>query len=346
LAVATALSFALLLPPPRQGSAPLFLAAVMVSAHYGGLGPGLMATVLSALALDMFLASAYSPSAGIADALRLATFVLVAVLISSLNSARFRLAAALRRESRFKDAFIATLAHELRTPLCAVLNCLHALRPCTKAEEAIERGWDIAERQARQMAWLIDDLLDISRISQGKVRLSKQPLDLATAIDQAVEAARPLIEARRHRLKVSLPPEAVIVEADPIRMEQIVVNLLTNSARYTERGGQIRVELERAGSEALLRVQDNGVGLTPQVLPRVFDLFVQAENGYQGGLGIGLSLVRSLVDLHGGSVTAASAGPGRGSEFVVHLPLAASKSNTYETASVPTEHLQKESPLC
>ena len=174
------------------------------------------------------------------------------------------------------------------------------------------------------MTRLVDDLLDVSRISQGKIHLQRELVDLADVVVRAVESSRPLIEARKHRLDVSLPVQAAEVEGDLVRLVQVVSNLLNNSAKYTEAGGRIALAVEADGDQAILRVRDTGVGIAAAMLPTIFDLFTQVpgqEDRSRGGLGIGLSLVRSLVERHGGSVQATSAGLGHGSEFIVRLPL-------------------------
>jgi signal transduction histidine kinase len=225
-----------------------------------------------------------------------------------------------------RDPFSAVLAHELRTPLSAILASLEVLRREGAGGPIAERARAIAERQARLMERLIDDRLDASRIELGKVELCTKRLDLAAVMHNAVESVKALMEERGHHLEVVLPSQPLWVEADPMRLEQILLNLLTNAAKYTKPGGYIWLLAERANGSAVLRVRDTGIGIAPEILPRIFDLFVQEKNGGQGGLGIGLYLVNGLVRLHGGTVTAASAGPGRGSEFVVRLPLAAEAS--------------------
>jgi len=215
------------------------------------------------------------------------------------------------------------LAHELRNPLAPVLNALHVLgRESDPARVA--RARDMAERQVRHMARLVDDLLDISRITRGKIQLRKEPVDVHQIVARAVDCTRPLIEAQRHRLEVKLLPEPVYLEADPTRLEQILANLLNNAAKYTEPGGRIWLTTERDNSEVVVRVRDTGIGIPPDMLPRVFEMFIQVDRSLdraQGGLGIGLTLVRSLVEMHGGSVEARSAGPGKGSEFAIRLPV-------------------------
>jgi len=224
---------------------------------------------------------------------------------------------------RRKDEFLAMLSHELRNPLAPVRNCVQVLRMVGASDPLIARQYDVIERQVGHMARLLDDLLDISRITRGKVQLQKRELPLAETLTHAVEIANPLIESRRHTLTITLPPENIRLEADPDRLAQIVGNLLANAAKYSDEAGQIWLEAERAGSEAVIRVRDTGMGIAPEMLPRVFDLFAQAERSLdrsQGGLGIGLTLVRSLVEMHGGRVQAHSPGIGKGSEFVIHLP--------------------------
>src|SRR5262249_28869163 len=186
----------------------------------------------------------------------------------------------------------------------------------------VEQMRAMAERQVGYMTHLVDDLLDLSRISRGLMRLLKEPLDVAQPVQQAVEGLQPLVRERNLTLSVSLPPEPVFVDADPTRLQQVIGNLLSNAAKYTDPGGDILLSARQEGSELVLRVRDTGIGIPPDMLPRIFDLFVQAERRLdrsQGGLGIGLTLVRRLVEMHGGSVTAHSEGPGKGSEFVVRL---------------------------
>jgi signal transduction histidine kinase/CheY-like chemotaxis protein len=222
-----------------------------------------------------------------------------------------------------KDQFLAMLAHELRNPLAPLQNALHVMRLAGDKGPASEQARAVAERQVQHMARLVDDLLDVSRITHDKIQLRKARVEVAAVVAGAVEATRPLVEARRHDLSVSLPTRPVWLEADPTRLEQVLVNLLTNAAKYTEPGGRIGLTAERDGDELVLRVRDNGVGIAPDMLAQVFEPFVQLERSQersQGGLGIGLALVRSLVELHGGSIAAASAGPGQGSEFTLRLP--------------------------
>jgi PAS domain S-box-containing protein len=229
----------------------------------------------------------------------------------------------LAEADRRKDVFLATLAHELRNPLAPLANALRVMRLRGRdRREAVSWAQDMMERQVLYLVHLVDDLLDVSRIGRGKIALQKEMVDLATLVAVAVETARPLLDSHRHRLTVSVP-SGIWLEADPTRLAQVLANLLNNAAKYTEEDGHVALTAAVEADEVVLRVKDNGVGIAPEVLPRVFDLFVQAEPslGRQGGLGIGLTLVKNLVELHGGSVTAFSAGPGQGSEFVVRLPV-------------------------
>ncbi|QJW99071.1 response regulator [Frigoriglobus tundricola] len=235
-----------------------------------------------------------------------------------------RTADALREADQRKNEFLATLAHELRNPLAPLLNGLQILA-LSQTPEAAVRARAMMERQLRHMVRLVDDLLDISRVTSGKVRLRPEALDLRTAVEAAVEASRPAIEAGGHALTVRLPDEPMWLHADPTRIAQVIGNLLTNAAKYTPNGGRIAVSADRAPGHAVVRVADSGVGIPPDMLPQVFELFTQIGKHLdraQGGLGIGLALVKRLVEMHGGVVTAESPGPDRGSTFSVRLPLA------------------------
>ena len=237
---------------------------------------------------------------------------------------RKRAEEALRQADRRKDEFLAMLAHELRNPLAPLRNGLHLLRLTGDDRAQAEKVLGMMGRQVEHLVRLVDDLLDVSRIMRGMVELRRQPLDLATVIGRAVETVQPFLAAQGHELSVELPPEPVALEGDAVRLAQVFANLLNNAVKYTEPGGHIALSAARAGGEVLVSVRDTGIGIAPEILPHVFDLFVQADRSHtrsHSGLGIGLTLVRRLVEMHGGSVTAASAGPGKGSEFVVHLPV-------------------------
>jgi PAS domain S-box-containing protein len=234
-----------------------------------------------------------------------------------------RQAEELQQAGRRKDEFLAMLAHELRNPLAPLANTLQIIRIQEKGNHLVEESLDVAERQIQHMTRLLEDLFDVSRITRGKVELRKKVVDLNTVVEHAAEAALPLFEACRHDLHRSLATEPLHVEGDPTRLEQIVTNLLNNAAKYTEPGGQITLALAREDDQAVLRVRDTGIGITPQMQQNIFDLFVQADHSLdrtRGGLGIGLTLVRRLVELHGGTIAVSSSGPGQGSEFTVRIP--------------------------
>jgi signal transduction histidine kinase/ActR/RegA family two-component response regulator len=226
---------------------------------------------------------------------------------------------------RRKDEFLAMLAHELRNPLAPLRNAAYILRNPRRSEDESKWSLELIERQVRHMARLLDDLLDVSRISRGKLEVRKERCTLGRIVDSARETSQPLIVDGRHELTVELPPEPVYLEADPVRLSQVLSNLLNNAARYTPAGGRIRLEAERSGREVTLRVIDNGVGIPGHLLPLVFDMFSQGDPGLShssSGLGIGLALARGVVEAHGGTIEASSEGPGKGSEFTVRLPIA------------------------
>jgi PAS domain S-box-containing protein len=232
----------------------------------------------------------------------------------------------LREADRRKNEFLAMLAHELRNPLAPIRNSLQLLRfVCPNPPDQVGHAYDIIERQLEHLVRLVDDLLDVSRITSGKIQLQKERVDLAAVVARAVESAQPLIDARRHTLEIKLPADRLTVAADPVRLAQVLWNLLNNAAKYTPAGGRIWLTAVKEQNEAVLRVGDTGLGIPPEMLPRVFDLFTQMERTLaraEGGLGIGLTLVRRLTEMHGGTVQAFSGGPGRGSEFIVRLPVA------------------------
>ena len=256
-----------------------------------------------------------------------------AVLVFREITERRATEAALREADRRKDEFLATLAHELRNPLAPVRNALEVMR-LTDDPNRVRPVREMMARQVGQMVRLVDDLLDVSRITRGRVELRTGPVDLAGVVRDAVETSRPLIDAGRHELAVDLPPNPVVVDGDRFRLSQVVANLLNNAAKYTPPGGRIGVEVGRDGGDGVVRVRDTGTGIPADMLDRVFEMFVQADRS-QGGLGIGLTLVRSLVELHGGTVRVASEGPGRGSEFTVHLPLRAAAEPAAPSAASP-----------
>ncbi len=238
-----------------------------------------------------------------------------------------------------KDEFLAMLSHELRNPLAPILSAVHLLGLQKNENELHQQARTVIERQVTQLTRLVDDLMEVSRITTGRVQLRHDRVVVSGIVDRAVETAHPLMDQRRHELKVSLPPQPIWLNADASRLEQVVVNLLTNAAKYTDEGGHIWLTVGQEGDECVLRLRDTGVGIAPELLPRIFDLFTQAERSLdrsQGGLGIGLALVQRLVEMHQGSVEVHST-LGQGSEFVVRLPVAPAlapqpPSNPTETA--------------
>jgi signal transduction histidine kinase len=245
----------------------------------------------------------------------------------------------LREESRRKNDFLAILAHELRNPLAPIRNSLQLLRLKGPIDAETHLAQDVIERQVEQMTRLVDDLLDISRITHGKIILRKELVDTTNVIERAVEMAQPLIDSRHHTLTVETPSEAIFLDADPIRLAQILANLLNNAAKYTDEGGRISISVGRAndgregGDDVLIKVRDTGIGIPAELLPQIFNLFFQENASLdrsRSGLGIGLTLVRNLVEMHGGRIQAFSPGSGKGSEFVVRLP-----ARTGPSASLP-----------
>jgi CheY-like chemotaxis protein/two-component sensor histidine kinase len=233
----------------------------------------------------------------------------------------------LRESDRRKDEFLATLAHELRNPLSPIRNAVHVLQ--RDAEEGKWKARDvavleIADRQSQHLNRLVDDLLEVSRITRGKIELKKQPIDIAEALRNALDMARPSIECGKHTLDIVMPPEPLMVDGDPVRLAQLFANLLNNAAKYTDPGGRITLSAEAKDGAAVIVVRDNGVGIPKEMLPHVFDLFTQVDRTLgraQGGIGVGLALVRRIAELHGGAVEAQSDGLGTGSAFTIRLPL-------------------------
>jgi len=236
---------------------------------------------------------------------------------------RKRAEQALRDADRRKDEFLAMLGHELRNPLAPIRSSLEMMRHSIQKSGDWEQDYEVVDTQIQHLTRLVDDLLDVSRINHGKIELRKERVELSPLLERVVKTILPQIEERRLELEVSFPAEPIRLEADPTRLEQILWNLLSNAAKYTKPGGRIGLIAERNSQDVVLRVRDTGSGISPEMLPRVFDLFVQGERHHdqsRDGLGIGLSLVRTLVEMHGGHVTARSEGRGRGSEFIVTLP--------------------------
>jgi signal transduction histidine kinase len=232
---------------------------------------------------------------------------------------------ALRDNDRRKDEFLATLAHELRNPLAPVRTAVQVLRMNGPTTPELQWARDVIDRQVHQMTRLIDDLMDVSRIRQGRIELRMGHVELAKVIMGAVETSRPLIDENGHQLALTMPPDELILDGDEIRLTQVFMNLLTNAAKYSEKGSRIDLRAQRQGSDVVVTVTDSGIGIPPAKLQAIFEMFSQVETALsrsRGGLGIGLCLVKQLVEMHGGSIEARSEGPGQGSEFVVRLPVA------------------------
>jgi signal transduction histidine kinase len=247
-----------------------------------------------------------------------------------------RAEAAMREADRRKDEFLALLSHELRNPLAPILTAAQIMQ--MRGDVPAPRELEVIVRQAKHLVRLVDDLLEVSRVARGKVTLERKPLEMAGVVAKAVESTGPLFERRQHRLHVSVPSDGLIVNADEIRLTQVISNLLTNAAHYTPAGGDVHVHGVREDGDVVLRVRDTGVGIDPALLPEVFEMFVQGTRGpdrAERGLGLGLSLVQTLTALHGGTVSAHSQGPGRGSEFIVRLPAAAIRAPAPRPAAAP-----------
>ena len=276
------------------------------------------------------IAGLYDPRMGTATLVSMLIFLLTGLLawgafvVHARELEQRRAELALKEADRRKDVFLATLAHELRNPLAPIRNALHILRASGDPIPA-PASIDMVERQVGHLVRLVDDLMEVSRISRGQPQLRPERVALATIIETAVETNRSKIEAVSQRLAISLPSQPLTLDADPVRLSQVFGNLLHNASKYTDRNGQISVTATRHGDRVTVSVRDSGIGISPALLPHVFDMFTQGEQARgrdSGGLGIGLALVQSLVHLHGGSVEARSEGPGKGSEFIVELPLA------------------------
>ncbi len=235
-----------------------------------------------------------------------------------------QLYAELREADRRKDEFLATLAHELRNPLAPITNSLELLKMTDDLSPTVNRIRGVMDRQVSQMVRLVDDLLEVSRITRGKIDLRQAPVELAAVVGSAIETSRPLLDAAGHQLAIKLPPEPITLYVDAVRLAQVLANILNNAIKYTERGGQIWLTARRDAKHAVISIRDSGVGIRSDMLPRVFEVFAQSDqtaSRSQGGLGIGLALAKKLVELHGGNITAQSAGVGKGSEFTVSLPM-------------------------
>jgi signal transduction histidine kinase/CheY-like chemotaxis protein len=250
---------------------------------------------------------------------------------------------------RRKDEFLAMLAHELRNPLAPIQNALEILALPEVGEATVAQAKEVLHRQVQHLTRLVDDLLDVARISRGKIELRQERVALQAVVSRAVEAARPLIDARQHALTINLPTEPMLIDVDPTRIAQVISNLLNNAAKYSDPRGRIQLSASRESNQLKIKVSDQGIGINPELLPSIFDLFVQASRGHDrthGGMGIGLTLVRRLVELHGGRVEAASAGPGRGSDFTIRLPLASAEAVRGAGDVAPISAHIKVAPKC
>jgi PAS domain S-box-containing protein len=262
----------------------------------------------------------------------------IAVIFKDVSE-RKRAEADLREAARRKDEFLAILAHELRNPLAPICNTMGILRHSAARDAALQGVCDMMERQVHNIVRLVDELLEVSRITRGLIELQEGDTELATVIGNAVEISGPLIESSDHRLDVTLPPEPIPLHGDVLRLGQVFANLLNNAAKYTERGGQIWLSARAEGSEAVVSIRDTGIGISADMLPAIFDLFTRADRSRgrsRDGLGIGLTIVKKLVEMHRGTISAHSEGLGRGSEFLVRLPIGVA-SQTVRKAPEGTE---------
>ncbi len=330
-AVAAALLVARALHPyiAPHISGPYFLAVMLVAA-YAGAGPGLLATFLASLAIAWFdLGTVHRLDLGFDDAVRLLVFIVTALVISSISAARKAAERDLRRAlddlaalDRSKDEFIATVSHELRTPLTSILGWLRILRVRDLDEETRALALESIEQSARTQSMLVSDMLDVSRIVLGKLHVECEPLFVRDVISDALAVVRPAADAKKLTLDVHGLDDAALVQGDRERLKQVVWNLLSNAVKFTPDGGRIRVRVLHDHRDAIVEVADDGEGIDEELLRHLFDRFTQGSGSIRkGGLGLGLSIVRHIVELHGGAVSAHSAGRNRGSTFTVQLPL-------------------------
>jgi signal transduction histidine kinase len=330
LTVAIAVAVARALDPyvAPHVSPPYFL-AVMLVAVYAGAGPGLLATALASMAIAWFdLGSTGNFDLGLDDLLRLAVFSTTAVMISSISAARQKAENQLRvaldelaSADRAKDEFIATISHELRTPLTSILGWSKILRDRDLDPETREIALESIEQSARTQAMLVNDMLDVSRIVLGKMQIERVPLLLHEIVRAAVDIVRPFAQAKKIAIDLVVGDggQTAIIEGDPERIKQVVWNFLTNAVKFTPEGGHVRVRVAQERHDALVEVVDNGEGIDAELLPHVFDRFLQGRDGTRkGGLGLGLAIARHIVELHGGQVSAHSRG--RGSTFTARFP--------------------------
>ena len=287
----------------------LYYLSLTIAAWYGGGKAGLLATMLGTLA---YVYHSFGSSGHVDIALTL-LFIATGIITSLLFESVARAEVALRLADRRKDEFLATLAHELGNPLAPISNAMEILRT-TKDDATRQKLTGIIERRIRQMTQLVDDLMDVERIAQDKIALRKRPVRLMAAINSAADSVKPLITEKKHVLLVSVPPQPVWLDGDMTRLTQILANVLNKAAKYTEPGGTIRIDATMDGDLARIDISDTGIGIAPDMMPRVFDMFAQTDGtsgNRKSGIGIGLALVRKLVELHGGSIRAHSAGLAR-----------------------------------
>jgi signal transduction histidine kinase len=331
LASLTALIATLLADDPliEPNTLLLFLAAVMCSSWYGGIGPGIVSTVLTGFAaLYFYMAPAFSFTVTEQTTVRVVEFGIVGLLISVLNEGRRRSQARAEQASteaaaanRIKDEFLATVSHELRTPLAAILGWTQILRTRGADPSVAGRALDIIERSARTESRLVEDLLDVSRTLTSRLRLHRHPLQLIPVLQAAIDTVQPAIEAKTLTLRTQLHAPCLVL-GDPERVQQILWNVLSNAVKFTPNRGSIEIVADRAGTHARIAISDSGSGIDPTDLPHIFEPFRQgaADRERYGGLGLGLAIARHLTELHGGTLRAESAGPGQGSRFVLELP--------------------------
>lgn len=331
IAVAAAVLFARALDPyiAPHVSPPYFLAVMLVAA-YAGAGPGLVATFLASFAIAWFdLGTTYNLYLGLDDLIRLAVFTVTALVISSISAARKAAERELRialenlaAVDRSKDEFIATVSHELRTPLTSILGWLKIVRVDDLDAETRELALESIEQSAKTQAMLVNDMLDASRIVLGKLHVEQEPLFLRDVVRDAVAVITPAAEAKKLTIDVKGLDEAVLVCGDRERLKQVVWNFLSNSVKFTPDGGTIRVRVLHDNHDAIIEVADDGEGMSHDLLQHIFDRFTQGTGSVRkGGLGLGLSIVRHIVELHGGSVSAYSAGRNHGATFTARFPL-------------------------
>lgn len=324
-----------------------FVLTVVLASALGGWKPGVLASVLGILVhVIVLLEPRYQLKLlERREVLRILAYCITGGAIICLSEALQRAWDRVRDRqrqlelvNRRQTEFLATLAHELRNPLAPLRNGVQLLRLARHDEATVQETLAMMERQLGHTARLVDDLMDVSRISRGKVELRRQAIPLKDVIDHAIETSRSLIDAAGHELTIELPDPPIVVDGDLTRLAQVVSNLLNNAAKYTDRGGRIELCVEQPSETAVIRVRDNGIGIPRDMLPHVFEMFAQIDRSnprVQGGLGIGLSLARLLVELHGGSMTAHSEGSGQGAEFTIRLPTVPAPATTVTVAPTP-----------